>query len=59
VEQFVAAHGKGVMKRQILDRGFLDSLAIERCKQEWGIDVLISAKNNILDLHDFNSNLSL
>jgi hypothetical protein len=47
VERFVAAHGKGVMKRLILDRGFLDGPAIGRCKKEWGIDVLIPAKNNM------------
>jgi hypothetical protein len=47
VEQFVAMHGKGVMKRLILDRGFLDGPAIGRCKQEWGIDVLIPAKSNM------------
>jgi len=47
VEQFVAAHGKGVMKRLILDRGFLDGPAIGRCKQEWGIDVLIPARSNM------------
>jgi hypothetical protein len=38
VEQFVALHGKGVMKRLILDRGFIDGPAIGRCKKEWGID---------------------
>jgi hypothetical protein len=47
VEQFVAAHGKGVMKRLILDRGFLDGPAIGRCKKELGIDVLIPAKSNM------------
>jgi len=47
VEQFVAAHGKGVMKRLILDRGFLDGPAIGRCKKEWGIDVLIPARSNM------------
>jgi hypothetical protein len=47
VEQFVALHGKGVMKRLILDRGFLDGPAIGHCKQEWGIDVLIPAKGNM------------
>jgi hypothetical protein len=47
VEQFVAAHGKGVMKRLILDRGFLDGPAIGHCKQKWGIDVLIPAKSNM------------
>lgn len=47
VEQFVAAHGKGVMKRLILDRGFLDGPAMGRCKKDWGIDVLIPAKSNL------------
>ena len=47
VEQCVAAHGKGVMKRLILDRGFLDGPAIGRCKQDWGIDVLIPARSNM------------
>ena len=47
VEQFVASHGKGVMKRLILDRGFLDGPAIGRCKKEWGIDVLIPARSNM------------
>ena len=47
VEQFVALHGKGVMKRLILDRGFIDGPAIGRCKKEWGIDVLIPAKSNM------------
>jgi len=47
VEQFVAAHGKGVMKRLILDRGFLDGPSMGRCKQEWGIDVLIPVRSNM------------
>lgn len=47
VEQFVASHGKGIIKRLILDRAFLDGPAIGRCKQEWGIDVLIPAKSNL------------
>jgi len=47
VEQFVAFHGKGVMKRLILDRGFLDGPAIGRCKKDCGIDVLIPAKTNM------------
>jgi hypothetical protein len=47
VEQFVASQGRGIMKRLILDRGFLDGPAIGRCKQEWGIEVLIPAKSNL------------
>jgi len=47
VEQFVQFHGRGVLKRLILDRGFLDGPYIGRCKQEWGIDVLIPARRNM------------
>jgi hypothetical protein len=35
------------MKRLILDRGFLDGAQIGRCKQEWGIHVLIPARQNM------------
>ncbi len=47
VEGFVEHHGRGVMKRLILDRGFLDGAQIGRCKQEWGIHVLIPARHNM------------
>ena len=47
VENFVRAVGKGVMKLLILDRGFIDGKNIGRCKQEWGIDVLIPIKRNM------------
>jgi len=47
VEAFVEHHGRGVMKRLILDRGFLDGAEIGRCKQQWGINVLIPARNNM------------
>jgi len=47
VEAFVEHHGRGVMKRLILDRGFLDGAQIGRCKQEWGINVLIPARRNM------------
>jgi hypothetical protein len=47
VEAFVKHHGRGVMKRLILDRGFLDGAQIGRCKQQWGINVLIPARRNM------------
>jgi hypothetical protein len=47
VQSFVEHHGRGVMKRLILDRGFLDGTQIGRCKQEWGINVLIPARQNM------------
>lgn len=47
VDDFVGFHGRGLIKRLILDRGFLDGQAIGRCKQEHGIDVLIPARSNM------------
>ncbi|MEE9234491.1 MAG: transposase [Candidatus Acidoferrales bacterium] len=47
VRQFVEAAGKGVMKRLILDRGFLDGEAISTCKKEYNIDVLIPVRRNM------------
>ncbi len=44
VDQFVTFHGKGIMKKLILDRGFLDGAQIGRCKKERGIDVLIPVR---------------
>jgi hypothetical protein len=47
VEQFVKRVGQGVIKRLILDRGFIDGKNISRCKAEWGIDVLIPMKKKM------------
>jgi hypothetical protein len=47
VEEFVQDHGRGVMKRLIVDRGFLDGVQIGRCKREWSIDVLIPVRRNM------------
>jgi len=47
VEEFVQAHGRGVMKRLMVDRGFLDGAKIGRCKREWGIEVLIPVRRNM------------
>ncbi len=47
VQSFVEHHGRGVMKRLILDRGFLDGAQIGRCKQEWGINIIIPARQNM------------
>jgi len=47
VEEFVAAVGPGVMKRLILDRGFLDGAAIAHCKRDHGIDVLLPVRRNM------------
>ena len=47
VKQFVQTAGKGVMKRLILDRGFLDGEAISFCKKEYGMDILIPIRRNM------------
>jgi len=51
VDKFVQAVGKGVMKRLILDRGFLDGAAISKCKKDFGIDVLIPVRRN-MDIYE-------
>ena len=47
VKQFVETVGKGVMKRLILDRGFLDGKSISTCKKDYDIDVLIPVRRNM------------
>ena len=51
VREFVEAAGKGVMKRLILDRGFLDGKAISACKKDYGIDILIPARRD-MDIYE-------
>ena len=51
VADFVQAVGQGVMKLLILDRGFIDGANITRCKNQWGIDVLIPMKKK-MDIWD-------
>ena len=47
VDEFVQCHGRGVMKRLIVDRGFLDGEKIGHCKRDLGIDVLIPARKDL------------
>jgi hypothetical protein len=51
VKEFVETVGPGVMKRLILDRGFLDGEAISVCKRRYEIDVLIPLRRN-MDLYE-------
>lgn len=51
VRQFVETVGKGVMKRLIVDRGFLDGTSISTCKKDCGIDVLIPVRRT-MDIHE-------
>ncbi len=47
LDDFVAAVGPGVLRRLLLDRGFLDGAAIGRCKQVHGIDVLLPVRQSM------------
>jgi hypothetical protein len=47
VEDFVRHHGRGVLKRLIVDRGFIEGEKIGHCKRDWGIDVLIPARSDM------------
>jgi hypothetical protein len=47
VHDFVQRVGPGVMKKLILDRGFLDGGRIAYCKTVLGVDVLIPLKKNM------------
>lgn len=51
VEKFVQRVGKGVMKKLILDRGFIDGRRISHCHQELGVAVLIPMKKK-MDIWD-------
>lgn len=51
VRQFVETVGKGVMKRLIVDRGFLDGTSISTCKKDCGIDVLIPVRRT-MDIYE-------
>jgi hypothetical protein len=47
VEAFVRQVGPGVMKKLILDRGFIDGGRIAYCKTVLGVEVLIPLKKNM------------
>lgn len=47
VDDFVEAVGPGIMKRLILDRGFIDGAQMGRCKRQYGIEVLIPLRKNM------------
>lgn len=51
VDEFVEAVGQGVIKRLLLDRGFIDGKGIGHCKRDHGIDVLMPLKKN-MDLYN-------
>jgi hypothetical protein len=52
VDEFVAAVGTGIIKRLILDRGFVDGKKIAHCKRDLGIEILMPLKKNMDLYHD-------
>jgi len=51
IDGFVEAVGQGVMKRLIVDRGFIDGAEMGRCKEKHGIEVLIPLKRS-MDIYE-------
>jgi hypothetical protein len=47
VGQFVPVVGPGVIKWLIIDRGLIDGARISRCKQDWGIEVVIPIRTDM------------
>jgi len=47
LKEVVEALGMGVIRKLILDRGFLDGEQIARCKKDYGVDVLIPVRKSM------------
>lgn len=47
VDHSVAALGPGVIRRLLLDRGFVDGARIAHCKQQHGIDILMPLRRDM------------
>ena len=52
LDSFVADLGEGVVRRLLLDRGFIDGERIAHCKRKLGIDVLIPVRRDMDIYHD-------
>lgn len=52
LEKFVAQLGEGVIRRLLLDRGFIDGERIAHCKRKLGIDILIPVRRDMDIYHD-------
>jgi hypothetical protein len=52
LETFVAQVGEGVIRRLLLDRGFIDGERIAHCKRKLGIDILIPVRRDMDIYHD-------
>jgi hypothetical protein len=47
VDDFVAHVSPDLIRRLLLDRGFIDGAQIARCKRDYGIDILIPVRANM------------
>jgi len=47
VDKFVEQVGEGVIRRLLLDRGFIDGERIAHCKRKLGIDILIPVRKDM------------
>ena len=52
VDKFVEEVGDDVIKRLLLDRGFIDGERIAHCKRKLGIDILIPVRKDMDIYHD-------
>jgi len=52
VKQFITAVGKGVMKKLIMDRGYISGEFVNELKKEYDIDVVIPLRKNMNALED-------
>jgi hypothetical protein len=59
VETFLQTVGRGVMKRLIVDRGFLDGPRIGHLKTRWGVDMVVALRSDMNVLKDARGLLRL
>lgn len=50
VGDFVKTMGRGIMKVLILDRGFIDGPSMGKCKEDYGVDIIMPLRKN-MDLY--------
>ncbi len=52
VEAFLETAGPGIMKKLVLDRGFLDGERMGHLKRDWGVDTFCGLRSNMAVLED-------
>jgi hypothetical protein len=59
VEKFLETVGQGVMKRLVVDRGFLDGKRIGHLKKRWQLDTVVALRSDMNVLEDARGLLRL